>query len=105
MTHWSSGDLDRFRGWTLTALYASMAFLSALLLYALYRLRGVFEQLDIQIIATAVSCAASVVFSGLAAVRYFQTIRATGKAPRLALKPFLFMALALAFAGRLFNGL
>jgi len=104
MTQWSPNDFDRFRGWALTALYASMALLSTMLLYALYRLKHTFEELDIHIIATAISCAAAALFSALAALRYYRNIRG-GTVPPLALKPFLFMALALAFAGRLFNGL
>lgn len=98
-------SLDRLRGWALTALYAAMALFSLMLLYAVYLLRAELEGDVIGFWGAVTSCVASALYCSGAAYRFFLEMKQTGKPPRLALLPFLFMTLALAIPGKLITGL
>ncbi|PCI63352.1 MAG: hypothetical protein COB37_05170 [Kordiimonadales bacterium] len=97
-------DIDRFRGWTLIALYAALTVFSLMLLYVLYLAQSELTASTLTIYGMGISCIASALFNAWTTVRHFNIIRSGTELPRLALKPFLFMAIALTFAGQVFQG-
>jgi len=100
-----SPNSDRFRGWILMALYGSLTILCFMLLYALFLLQGSFADRTTEFYATGVVTIIAAGFNARATTLHFKITMAGQPLPRLALKPFLFMAIALLFAGRLFGGI
>jgi len=100
-----SNDYERLRGWILITLYGSMALLSLMILYALFMLQASFAGQTIAFYMAVAAALASVLFNARASGVHFRIIREGLPLPRLALKPFLFMAILLLLAGRLFGGL
>ena len=100
-----SPNTDRFRGWILVALYGSLTLLCFMLLYALFLLQDEFTDRAIEFYATGAATIIAAGFNARATTQHFKITMAGQPLPRLALKPFLFMAIALLFAGRLFGGI
>jgi len=100
-----TNDFDRFRGWTLVALYGSMAVLCFMLLYALFITRAYFADRSLEYLATIAATLVAAGFNALTASRHYKLLQVRSAMPRLALKPFFFMAVTLLFAGRLFASL
>ncbi|MBL4791067.1 MAG: hypothetical protein JKY60_19140 [Kordiimonadaceae bacterium] len=96
-------DIDRFRGWTLIALYAALTVFSLMLLYLLFLAQNELKTSALTVYGMGISCTTSALFNAWTAVRHFRIIRSGTDLPRLALKPFLFMAIALTFAGQVFQ--
>ncbi len=100
-----SNDYDRLRGWVLVSLYGSMAALCLMLIYALLMLQASFSEQQLEFYGTIAITAVAAIFNANAALSHYKLVKAGVTLPRLALKPFLFMAITLLFAGRLFGGL
>jgi len=98
-------DYERLRGWILITLHGSMALLSFLILYALFLLRASFADQSIAFYMAVAAALASILFNAKASGVHFRIVKEGLPLPRLALKPFLFMAILLLLAGRLFGGL
>ena len=98
-------EIDRFRGWSLAALYASMPLLCLLLVLATFKIWPLVADSSLSVGLLVLSGAVTVVLSGRTAFTIVRALRAGGKAPQLALSPFLFMALTLYAASELFTGL
>lgn len=100
-----SHKIDRFRGWVLIALYASLAVLCLLILYALFALQQSFADRSLEYYATLAITGIAAAFNAKATATHFGVVRSESPLPPLALKPFLAVAVTLLFAGRLFGGL
>jgi len=100
-----SNDYERLRSWTLISLYGSMSLLCLMLLYALAILQASFTDRAIEFYGTTAITVIAAIYNGNACWAYYKCTRAGKPLPRLALKPFLFMAITLLFAGRLLSGL
>ena len=96
-------DIDRFRGWALIALYASMAVLSILLVVAIFLILSAGETHSLLAVASTATLAATAIFSLFACSRIYHALQAKGALPRLALLPFIFMALSIIELGELFG--
>jgi len=101
----SPQDFNLLRGWTLVALYGSLSILSLLLLYALYFSQSLFTEKMFQLYATGGITFISALYNASAATKFLKLTWAKKPMPRFALKPFLFMAVTLLFAGRLFGSI
>lgn len=95
-------DIDRFRGWALTALYGSMAILAMMLLLATYQIWSASADNSILLFLMAAAGVASVVSSATTCTRFLHIMRASESVPKLSLPPFLFLALTLFLASQLF---
>lgn len=98
-------EFDRFRGWVLIAFYGAMTVLSLMLLYALFMLKDSFQAQSMELYGTMLIAGVSSYFNGSATLLHYRLVRLQSALPRLMLKPFLFMALTLLFAGRLLGNL
>ena len=101
----SSQNHNRFRGWTLTLLFSTLAVSCLLILYALFLLRASFDENPLGFYATLLTALVAIFFNIRVAITHFKITISEQLLPRLPLKPFLFMALTLFLAGRLFGGL
>jgi integrase/recombinase XerC len=96
-------DIDRFRGWSLTALYASMSVLSLLLVLAAFRLWPSVENGDTEILVMALAGAFTALWSGVTAIRFIRELRGHRPVPQLALLPFFGLAGTILAFSRVFN--
>lgn len=96
-------EIDRFRGWSLTALYASMAILGLLLVFAAYRLWPSVENGAFELITMGAAGAATVLLSSSTSVHYFKTLRSGARPPQLALLPFFCLAVTILAFSLIFN--
>ena len=93
----------RFRGWTLTLLFSTLTVSCLLVIYALYLLRASFEEDTFGFYVTLLAALMASVFNARAAITHYKITASGQTLPRMPLKPFLFMALMLFVAGRLFG--
>ena len=100
-----ANDLNRLRGWILILLYGSLALLCLMLLYALFALHGSFPEQMVAYYGTVAITSIAAVFNGSACFNHLKIVKAEQPLPRLALKPFLLMALTLLLVGRLFGSM
>ncbi len=99
--------LERFRGWTLTALYFALALWAIVFCLATYHFwPHLMEQSGgtlVQPIGLAVLSAGSFLLSARAGHRFLGYMRAYQKLPRVDLLPFLAVAATIVVAGRAFG--
>lgn len=96
-------EIDRFRGWALTALYASMAILGFLLVLAAYRLWPSVKNGTFEVITMGAAGAATVLLSSSTSLHYFKVLRSGARPPQLALVPFFCMAVTILAFSLIFN--
>ena len=94
---------NRFRGWTLTLLFSTLTVSCLLVIYALYLLRASFEENTLGFFVTLLAALMAILFNAKAAITHYKVTTSGQTLPRMPLKPFLFMALMLFVAGRLFG--
>ncbi|SDE05809.1 MULTISPECIES: hypothetical protein [Kordiimonas] len=95
-------DIDRFRGWALMALYASMAILGAMLVLAAFRLwPSMNDGATYMFILTACG-AATIILSTRSSLDFYRKLR-RGERPKLALLPFVLMVLTLFAASEMIS--
>lgn len=98
-------NIDLFRAWVLTLLYAAMVLFGVLLTFVTISLWSYLQEIRlvaIILIATSVLAAAT----SLKSVQTFMRVLQTEKGiPKLAVTPFFFMLISLIIASRLFAGL
>ncbi|TNE62413.1 MAG: hypothetical protein EP335_12540 [Alphaproteobacteria bacterium] len=98
-------QIDRFRGWSLAALYAALAVLAALLVFAAYRIWPATGHAELAVFAVALTGSVTVVTGLRTAWQFAKILRANVGVPRLALTPFLFITLTLVSTSYLFSHL
>ncbi len=96
--------IDRFRGWALTALYASITLLSAMLILAAYMIWPAFEGDSVLVLGTGMMGLATALFSSRATLVYLRAMRGHSGLPKLAYMPFIFMVMTMIAASQLFSG-
>lgn len=96
-------EIDRFRGWALTALYASMAVLGLLLVMAAYRLWPSVKDGTFEVITMGGAGIATVLLSSSTSIRYFRILHAGERPPQLALLPFFCLAVTILAFSMVFN--
>ncbi|NVJ98556.1 MAG: hypothetical protein HWE25_10415 [Alphaproteobacteria bacterium] len=97
-------DIDRFRGWALTALYGSMAILAVMLVFATYQFWASTGENSVGVFLLAGSGVAATLFSAITCTRFLGIMRNSDETPRLALLPFFLMAVTLFLASQVFVG-
>lgn len=100
-------QIERFRGWTLTALYFALALWAIVFCLATYHFWPfLLEQAagsQWQAMSLAILSIATFLLSARAGHRFFFTMRAQARPPRVDLLPFLAIAATIAVAGRAFG--
>ncbi|WP_417458801.1 hypothetical protein [Kordiimonas sp.] len=96
--------IDRFRGWALTALYGSITLLSAMLILAAYMVWPAFEGDSMLVLGTGLMGLATALFGLRVTLEYVRAMRGHSGLPKLALMPFIFMAMTMIAASQLFGG-
>lgn len=97
-------DIDRFRGWALAALYASMAVLCLMLGLAAFQVWPSIQDGATEVVALVGLGAATAVTSARACHQFVRILRAGERPPKFAMLPFAFMALTMLAASNLFTG-
>lgn len=95
-------DIDRFRGWALMALYASMSVLGVMLVFAAYRLWPSMDDGSTYVFFLTACGAATVILSARTALDFYRKLR-RGDRPKLVLLPFVLMVLTLFTASELIS--
>ena len=98
-------DIERFRGWSLAALYASMSVLSLLLILAAFQLWSIVSDDSINSALLVLGGVLTAAISVRTSLHYVRSLRAADRVPQIALMPFLFMAITLFAASNLFTNL
>lgn len=100
-------ELERFRGWTLTALYFALALWAIVFCFATYHFWPfLLEQSGggrWQPVSLAVLSVATFLLSARAGHRFLAVMRAHARLPRVDLLPFLAIAATIVVAGRAFG--
>lgn len=100
-------QIERFRGWTLTALYFALALWAIVFCLATYHFWPfLLEQAagsQWQAMSLAILSVATFLLSARAGHRFFFAMRARARLPRVDLLPFLAIAATIAVAGRAFG--
>ncbi len=99
--------IERFRGWTLTALYFAIALWAIVFCFATYHFWSfLIEQADgsqWQAVSLAVLSAITFLFSARAGHAFLHAMRSRMRLPRVDLLPFLAIAVTILIAGRAFG--
>lgn len=99
-------QLERFRGWSLTALYFALALWAVVFCFATVKFWDLLvEQAGgTVLVALLLMAAAAATFltSARAGDRFLRAMRAKGGLPRVDLIPFLLIAVTIVIAGRAF---
>ncbi len=96
-------QIDRFRGWSLAALYGALAGFSALLVFATYKLGQAVPEASMLVWLVVIAGSVTTGLSARTCYHFIRTLRVENRAPRLALTPFLAMAITLLAASNLFT--
>jgi len=96
-------NIDRFRGWALTALYGAMVLLCVMLVIANYMIYPSFEGDRLMVIGAGLLSLATALFSLRAALAFFMAMRQGSGTPRVAFLPFLFMTFTALAVGQIFQ--
>ena len=98
-------NIDRFRGWALTALYGSMVLFSLLLLVATYLIYPSYQGDSMLVLGTGLLGLATAIFSLRSMLAFISALRARDGDPGVAFLPFVFMTLTVLASSQIFSTL
>ncbi|WP_417450909.1 hypothetical protein [Kordiimonas sp.] len=98
-------NIDRFRGWALTALYGSMTLFSLLLVATTYMIYPSYQGDSMMVLGTGLLGLATAIFSLRSMLAFVSALRARDGDPGVAFMPFVFMTLTVLAASQVFGSM
>ncbi|WP_262690782.1 hypothetical protein [Kordiimonas aestuarii] len=98
-------NIDRFRGWALTALYGAMTLFSLMLVLAAYLIYPSYQGDAVMVMGTGLISLATAIFSLRATLAFISAMRSNAGDPGVAFMPFIFMTLTILASSQVFGGM